>query len=67
MTAELEVWDLRKKEKIFSKPYFGSGNFSITFSPKNRLLEIESNEEKQLKLISQTLVKAMLFDLIGVL
>lgn len=65
--VKVEIWDLVQRKMIFSKLYLESGQYRVLFSPKSRLLEVESHEAKLLVSLSKSIAGKMLGDLVHVL
>ena len=64
--VEMELWDLKRREKIFRKVYSKSGEYSLAFAPEKRLLEMEKNRETKFQEFSKEIIHAAMIDLMGV-
>ena len=65
--AEVELWDLKSKKKVFSQFYSQSQEYSLSFPPEKRLLEMEQQREKKFQELSELVAQAMMMDFVEVL
>lgn len=67
LSVTLELWDLKTRQRVFSKNYSQDQRFRVLFSASSRMIELHQKEEEILRNVSKKMVRTIIDDLILVL